>query len=105
MKKLTNLEEFYNVVETKEKVVVYWYTNWCPDCFVIKPYIPRLEADFPHHHFVSCDRDQFIELAKHFGIYGIPSFLVFENSEEKGRLVNKLRKSYQEVKTFIESTL
>jgi thiol-disulfide isomerase/thioredoxin len=71
---------------------------------MIRPYLGRLEQDFPDHTFISIDRDKFIDLAKHLEIYGIPSFLVFQDGDEIARLVNKLRKTYQEVKTFIEST-
>lgn len=46
-----------------------------------------------------------LDLAKHLEIYGIPSFLVFKDHDEVGRLVNKLRKSYKEVKTFIENVI
>ena len=35
--KLKNLKEFYDVVENNNKVVVYWYTTFCPDCIVMKP--------------------------------------------------------------------
>ena len=105
LKKLKNLEEFYEAVETNPKVIIYWYTKWCPDCFFSKTYIGKIEKDFKDYLFYSCDRDQFLDLAKHLEIYGIPSFLIFENGDEVGRLVNKLRKSYQEVKTFIESVV
>ena len=105
LKKLKNLKEFYEVVETEEKVVVYFYTTFCPDCILMKPHLGRLEKDFPEYHFYSCNRDKFIDLAKHLEIYGIPSFLVFENGDEIGRLVNKYRKSYIEVKTFIDNTI
>lgn len=105
MKTLNNIEEFYNAVEGNEKSIVYFYTEWCPDCYMIKPFVPRLEYDFKDYMFYSFDRDSSIELAKHLEIYGIPSFVVFHNGDEIGRLVTKFRKTYQEVKTFIEKTI
>lgn len=105
LKKLKNLKEVYTAIETEEKVILYFHTIFCPDCIVLKPHLRRLEIDFPNYSFYSLNRDKHIELAKHLEIYGIPSFLIFENGDEKGRLVNKLRKSYIEVKTFIENTI
>jgi thiol-disulfide isomerase/thioredoxin len=105
LKKLKNLKEFYDVVESNGKVIIYWYTIFCPDCIMMKPNLGKLEKAFPKHDFFSINRDKMIDLAKHLEIYGIPSFLVFEDGDEKGRLVNKLRKSYIEVKTFIDSTI
>ena len=105
MKPIKGLEQFSNLIEGEEVIVVYWYTIWCPDCYAIKPHIPQLEKDFPNASFYSINRDTHLRLAKHYGIYGIPSFLVFKDGIEIGRLVNKQRKSYQEVYTFIHNVM
>ena len=105
MNKINNIEEFYNIVENKEKVIVYWNTLLCPDCFVSRRFLPKLMEDFPGYEFYKVEKNSMLELAKHLNIYGVPSFLVFHNNEEIGRLVNKLRKSYEEVKDFIQDTI
>ena len=105
LKKLKDLKQFYDVVESNEKVVIYWYTFWCPDCFAMKRHLGKLENDFPEFTFYIVNRDKFIDLAKHLEIYGIPSFLVFDDGDEIGRLVNKLKKSYDEIKSFILNTI
>ncbi len=101
MTPITSLKQFYDIVEQGDKVVVYFYTKWCPDCYVIKPHLPRLEQDFPEYRFHSFDRDIDIDLARHLEIFGIPSFLVFERGEEIGRYVDKYRKTYDQVKQFL----
>ena len=98
----TNTKEFYETLEKHDVVLVYWFTKWCPDCFVIKPHLPRLEKEYPSITFVKMDRDDDIELAKHFEIFGIPYFTLHKKEEEIGRLVNKKRKTYEEVKSFID---
>ena len=105
MIKLKNTKEFYEAVEQDQISIVYFYTKWCPDCFAIKPVLPRLEQEFNKVTFYSFDRDKDINLAKHLEIYGIPSFLVFKDGEEIGRYVDKLRKTYLQVRTFIEEVL
>ena len=105
MKTLNNIEEFYNALEGSKNSIVYFYTEWCTDCYMIKPFIPKLEMDFEELSFYSFDRDNSIDLAKHLHIYGIPSFVIFRDGDELGRLVNKHRKTYQEVKDFIEKTI
>lgn len=105
MKPINSVKEFYDVIESRPQVVVYWYTKWCPDCFMIKPHLPRLETDFDTYEFYSIDRDVDIDLARHLEIYGIPSFLVFKDGNEIGRFVDKNRKTYLEVKTFIENVM
>jgi len=102
MKPIKSTKEFYDVIESNPQVIVYFYTKWCPDCFVIKPHLPKLEAEFDTYQFYSLDRDVDIELARHLEIYGIPSFLVFKNGDEIGRYVDKNRKTYNQVKVFFE---
>ena len=105
MKKLHNTKEFYEAVEDGKLCIVYFYTKWCPDCFMMKPALPRLEKEYPDITFYKFDRDKDIQLARHLEIYGIPSFLVFHKGDEIGRYVDKLRKSYLQVKTFIDEVL
>lgn len=105
MIKLTNTQEFYEAVEQNKLMIVYFYTKWCPDCFMMIPALPRLEKAYPNITFYKFDRDTDIDLARHLEIYGIPSFLLFNNGDEIGRYVDKLRKSYIEVKTFIDEAL
>ena len=105
MKKIESTEEFYSLIESKELTLVYFYTKWCPDCFMVKPFLPRLVKEYPQLKFLKMNRDADIELSRHLQIYGIPSFIIFNNGEEKGRFVSKLRKSYIEVKSFIDKTL
>ncbi|MCF7925279.1 MAG: thioredoxin family protein [Candidatus Izimaplasma sp.] len=103
MKKITTLKAFYDAIENNPRVITYWHTKWCPDCFAIKPHLPKLQETFSDFVFLDIDRDKLIDLAKHLEIYGIPSFIIFKDGDEKSRLVNKQRKTYDEVKTFIET--
>lgn len=102
---IKTIEEFYDVVESEERVIVYFYTKWCPDCYSVKPFLTILEEEYKQIHFYSFDRDNSIELAKHLEIFGIPSFIIFQNGDEVSRYVDKARKSYTQVKEFIEKSL
>ena len=51
--------------------------------------------------FVRVDRDQFIELAQKWDIFGIPSFVVLEKGWEIGRFVDKNRKTKTEINSFL----
>ncbi|MBH1095463.1 thioredoxin family protein, partial [Enterococcus faecium] len=41
--------------------------------------------------------------AAEWNIFGIPSFVVIQDGKELGRLVNKDRKTKQEIESFLES--
>lgn len=105
MKTISSIEEFYKIIEEDEFSLVYFYTNWCPDCFATKMYLPRLEGEYPTIRFYNIDRDQLIELAKHYNIFGIPSFLFFKNNELIGEFVSGTKKSYVEVKKFVDDLM
>lgn len=102
---LNNMEEFYEAIEQEQKTIVYFFTKWCPDCFVLKPYLPKIEKEFPEVMFYKMNRDKDIALSKHLNIFGIPSFLVYQKGESLGRLVNKKRKSSNEIRAFIKESI
>ncbi|OFI46342.1 thioredoxin family protein [Floricoccus penangensis] len=93
-------EEIAEYVE-KGKNVFFFTADWCGDCRFIKPSMPEIEAENPEFTFVEIDRDKFMDLAIEWGIMGIPSFVVTEDGKETGRLVNKLRKTKNEINEFL----
>ena len=83
------------------KYVLFFTAGWCPDCQFIKPALPAIEDDFSDYHFLAVDRDENIDLAAELNIFGIPSFVVYRDGREVGRLVNKDRKTKQQVEDFL----
>lgn len=89
--------------QSSQPVVFLWSAAWCPDCIYLNPYLDAIEKDNPDLTFFKLDRDELIDEAIDQEILGIPSFTVFENGQEKGRFVSKLRKSPQEIQSFLDS--
>lgn len=98
-----NYEEIAELLEKKEKLLLFFTADWCPDCQFIYPVMPEIESENQELTFVRLDRDDFMDLAQKWNIFGIPSFLIIENGQEKARLVNKLRKTKAEINQFILS--
>lgn len=96
-----NIEQLAEFVKSEDKHVFFFTAGWCGDCNFIKPKMPEIEAENPEFKFVEVDRDEYIDLAAEWGIMGIPSFVVTENGKETARLVNKLRKTKEEVNNFL----
>lgn len=105
LNQIEGIKEYYNVIENNDLVIIYWYTRWCPDCFLMKAALPKLEKDFKDYSFYSVNRDTDIEIAKHLNIFGIPSFLIYNKGEEVARYVDKKRKTYIQVKEFIVNAI
>lgn len=85
------------------KVVLFFTADWCPDCRFIKPAMPEIERDFDDYTFYAVDRDENIDLAAVLNVFGIPSFVVYDHGQEIGRLVNKDRKSKEQVEDFLRN--
>lgn len=83
------------------RYVLFFTADWCPDCQAIKPAMPAIEQDFSDDHFYLVDRDENLDLAADLNIFGIPSFVVFQDGQEIGRFVSKERKSKQQVEDFL----
>ncbi|CDQ39279.1 MULTISPECIES: thioredoxin family protein [Virgibacillus] len=87
----------------QSNIVFYFTAGWCPDCRVIEPVLPEIEAEFPNYTFVKVDRDEFIDICQEYAIFGIPSFVAFRNGEETGRFVSKNRKTKEEIVQFLNN--
>jgi thiol-disulfide isomerase/thioredoxin len=100
LKNLESMEQFEQL-RNGGKTIFMFSANWCPDCRVIEPFLPEVEAKYSEFTFIHVDRDQFIELCQQLDVYGIPSFIAFEKGEELGRFVSKDRKTQEEIEGFI----
>ncbi|WNS82478.1 thioredoxin family protein [Domibacillus sp. DTU_2020_1001157_1_SI_ALB_TIR_016] len=102
MEKLQSLDQFEQL-KKEERVVFMFSADWCPDCRVIEPILPGIEADYPEYQFIYVDRDEFIDLCGELSVFGIPSFVAYHSGEEAGRFVSKDRKTQEEIEAFLNS--
>jgi thiol-disulfide isomerase/thioredoxin len=100
MKNLETMEQFEQFKNDGSHIFVF-SAGWCPDCRFIDPFMPEVETKFSEYTFVHIDRDDFIDLCQQLDVYGIPSFLAYENGKELGRFVSKDRKTQEEIESFI----
>lgn len=100
MKHLESIEEFTQLRDNGRTIFMF-SANWCPDCRFIDPVLPEIEAKFSEFTFIHVDRDDFIDICQQLDVYGIPSFVAFENGKELGRFVSKDRKTQEEIEAFI----
>ncbi len=93
MKQLESEQQFESL---KQGATVFEFTaGWCPDCRVIEPDLPELEARYPMFDFVSVDRDKFMDICIENGIMGIPSFLDIKMVNCLEVILEKERKSIE----------
>ena len=102
MKEITTVEQYQEIIKN-ENVIILFTANWCQDCMVIKPFMPKIEETYSNYQFYTVNRDHLMDLCIELDIFGIPSFVAFKNGKEVGRYVNKERKTREQIEGFIES--
>ncbi|MCI9093192.1 MAG: thioredoxin family protein [Coprobacillus sp.] len=98
---IKNLEDYKKAIQ--QRCILVFSTTWCPDCHFLKTFIQQLVENNPQWTFYYIDRDQMVDLCIELEIMGIPSFIAYHEGKELSRLVNKLRKTQEEIQAFIDS--
>jgi len=87
------------VLNADEPVLVDFYANWCGPCRRLAPTIEELAKEYEGRAVVSkVNVDEQGELARRYGIQGIPAVLFFQNGKEVQRLVGgQSKRAYEKV--------
>jgi thiol-disulfide isomerase/thioredoxin len=101
LKHLESIEQFTELRDHGKHIFLF-SADWCGDCRFIDPFMPEVEEKYSDYTFVHIDRDQFIDLCIEQDVFGIPSFIAFEEGRELGRFVSKDRKTQEQIEQFIE---
>lgn len=99
---LKNLEDLARYVKRKGKKVFFFSADWCGDCRFIQPFLSEIEAENPSFTFIQVDRDQYLDLAKAWDVFGIPSLIVLENDQVIARFVSRDRKTKAQINEFLQ---
>lgn len=106
MKKVKTEAEFEQAISGTKPVVVKFFTDWCPDCHRIDPFMPAVEEKYKADlDMISVNRDTLPELSEKLDVFGIPSFIAFQQGKELVRFVSKLGKSREEIEHFLDRAI
>jgi thiol-disulfide isomerase/thioredoxin len=106
MEAIRTKEQFEQLTSGDHTTVIVFKTTWCPDCHFIEPFMPELEKQYTGQiQFFQIDRDELPAVCEQERVLGIPSFIAYKNSKELIRFVSKLRKTRDEIETFLQRTV
>jgi len=102
LKKITNTEQFNEIIQSDKEVIVKFFATWCPDCTRMDMFIPDILEAYAQNEWFEINKDDFPELAETYQVMGIPSLLIFKNGEKTGHLHSANAKSPEEVTEFLQ---
>jgi len=93
------------VFETSEPSIATKILLYAIRLKFIEPVLPEIENTFREYQFINIDTDKNMHIARSLNIFGIPSFVVYDSGKEIDRLVNKDRKTKNEIISFIDQAI
>lgn len=106
MEKIASEAEFQVSIQSPRLTVAVFKADWCGDCKFIDPFMPEVETKYADRlTLVEVDVDKVGDVSQEQNILGIPSFVAYADGRELVRFVNKLRKSREEIESFLDRAL
>lgn len=76
---------------SKRPVLVEFYADWCGPCRVVGPQVEKLAGELRGRaEVIRFNVDVHGELARQYGVRGIPCFIAFKNGKEVSRQVGAI---------------
>ncbi|MDF1882420.1 thioredoxin family protein [Sulfurimonas sp. SAG-AH-194-C21] len=80
---MQTIENINNVIKENLAVMVYFSAPTCNVCHALKPkLLEELDKNFPEFKVESVDISIEEDIAPHFGVYAIPTVLIFLDGKE-----------------------
>ena len=82
-----NAEEYSELMNSEDAVVIDFHATWCGPCKVLSPILEELEDEVNGVKFVKLDVDQHPDIAGQNGVMGVPTVVMLKSGEVKERFV------------------
>ena len=87
MVKDINDEEYSEIVNSSNPVVIDFHATWCGPCKVLSPILEELDDEIEGVEFVKLDVDQHPQIAGQNQVMGVPTVVILKDGEVKDRFV------------------
>ncbi len=101
---IKSVEQFETLLSQNKHVLVDFWAPWCGPCRMVSPLVEQLADAYKDKlKVVKINVDEVSDLARQFGIMGIPTLMLFENGNVKDKVVGAL--PLDALKNFIEKNI
>ena len=87
MVKEINAEEYSEIINSSNPVVIDFHATWCGPCKVLSPILEELDEEIEGVEFVKLDVDQHPQIAGQNQVMGVPTVVNLKDGEVKDRFV------------------
>ena len=87
MLKEINAEEYSEILNSSNPVVIDFHATWCGPCKVLSPILEELDDEIEGVEFVKLDVDQHPQIAGQNQVMGVPTVVILKDGEVKDRFV------------------
>ena len=87
MVKEINAEEYSEILNSSNPVVIDFHATWCGPCKVLSPILEELDDEIEGVEFVKLDVDQHPQIAGQNQVMGVPTVVILKDGEVKDRFV------------------
>ena len=102
IKSVKTNEDLDNVLKTDLAVAVYFSTEKCSVCKVLKPKVLKmLQEEYPAFSFVYVESDKTPEISSKYSVFSAPTILIFFDGKESYRKSRNF--GINELSSLIES--